>query len=178
VARSGAAFVRSLVNLLKRAPLSSVRREIDLERVIVPMVRRHAQQALATDDQDIDDIVFTHGSTREEKRRWTRSKPDQNVMVFGCPNTSDIFIKLPGPETIYIELKWAKRRGVKADTLPGDLQRSIGQSLIASLRHPYVICLVVCEHLRPDKTDDYGKKLRMLLWKKHRIALIVRSRRP
>src|SRR3990172_6174617 len=177
MAQSGAAFVGSLVNLLKRAPLSSVRREIELERVIVRMIREHIRRTFRIDDQDINDVVFTHGTTVEAKKRWTKSKADQNVLVFGCPNTSDIFIKLPGSGTIYIELKWAKHRGVKADTLPGDLQRSIGQSLIASLRHPYVICLVVCEHLRPGKTGDHGKKLRRLLWKKHRIALIVRSRR-
>ena len=178
MAQSAAAFVESLVKLLERAPPSSVRREIDLERAIVPMIRRHTRRALGTNDLDINDVVFTHGTTVKAKKRWTRSKADQNVLVFGCPNTSDIFIKLPGSKTIYIELKWAKHRGVKADTLPGDLQRSIGQSLIASLRHAYVICLVVCEHLRPERPDDYRNKLRRLLWKKHRIALIVRSRRP
>ena len=178
MAQSGAAFVRSLVNLLKRAPLSSVRREIELERLIFRMIREHIRRTFRIDDQDINDVVFTHGNTVEEKRRWTSSKRKQNVVVFGCSNTSDIFIHHSRLRSIYIEVKWVRRRGAEANTLPGDLQRSIGQSLIASLRHAYVICLVVCEHLRPERPDDYRNKLRRLLWKKHRIALIVRSRRP
>jgi len=88
-------------------------------------------------------------------------------MVFGCPNTSDIFIAHPRlkPEggnkegTVYVELKLAKSRG-GADALPGELQRSLGQALIASLRHAYVVCLLVHNADRPQKDGDRGDQLR------------------
>lgn len=60
--------------------------------------------------------------------------------VFGCPNTGDIFIRYKIRSesefrSVFIELKFSKRRGNGADLLPGDLQRSIGQSVIASMQH-------------------------------------------
>jgi hypothetical protein len=73
-------------------------------------------------------------------------------------------------------LKLSKAKGPhEADSLPGDLQRSVGQSVIASLRHPHVICMVVCQGRRKGKPQDLGEKLRATLWEEHRIALVVRG---
>jgi hypothetical protein len=77
--------------------------------------------------------------------------------------------------TIYIELKFSKKRGNReASALPGDLQRSIGQSIIASLVHTYVICLIVCETKIRKREKDRSKELREMLHN-HKIELIVRS---
>jgi hypothetical protein len=169
-------FVKGLVERLNKQPLSrSIRTEADLEKVIFKTVRTYVNDKLGDDDQNIHQILFTHGETKEEKERWTMSKQDQNVVVYGCSNTSDIFIKKPGSGTIYIELKYSKRRGNKdASALPGDLQRSIGQSIIASLIHTYVICLIVCETKIRKRENDYSLELQEML-RKHKIELIVRS---
>jgi len=169
-------FVTGLAEQLKKQALSpSIKTEVALEKVVYKTVRKYIIGTLDIDDQKIDQILFTHGNTKQEKKYWTDSKPDQNVIVFGCSNTSDIFIKEPRLGTIYIELKYSKRRGIKASTLPGDLQRSIGQSVIASIRHDYVICLIVCEAEIKLGKNDYSEKLRKRLWRDHKIALIVRN---
>jgi hypothetical protein len=170
------AFVQGLVQTLEEAPLpSGISSEGELERAICEVVREYTRQALAVGAEALHDIVFTHGQTRDEKERWTKSKPLQNVTVYGCSNTSDIFITHPRLGSVYVELKLSKRRGVNADTLPGDLQRSIGQSVIASLRHSWVICVVGCVGDRQTIPGDLGEKLRTMLWDKHRIALVVRG---
>lgn len=138
------------------------------------LIRDYTKRSLSLSKKELDGVVFAHGDTREEKGRWTDSKPMQNVNVFGCSNTSDIFLSHPTFQSIYIELKLSKRRG-ELDSLPGDLQRAVGQSIIASLRHPYVICFVLCDGARKPKQSDLGKELTEILWKNHRVALIVRS---
>jgi hypothetical protein len=178
MAKFSEGFVRNLVEKLSNVAISeTIRKESELEAIIYKTVRNYTKKALGIDDAGINEIVFTHGNTKEEKKRWTQSKRDQNVVVYGCSNTSDIFIKKRGLGTIYIELKFSKRRGNKeASALPGDLQRSIGQSIIASLLHGYVICLIVCEtKIRKRKGKDHLKELQETLRRDHRIELIVRS---
>jgi len=179
VAEIDETFVQGLVQTLEEAALPpAIRNEGELERGICAVVREYTRQALGVGAEALHDIVFTHGQTRDEKERWAKSKAKQNVIVYGCSNTSDIFVTHPPLGSVYIELKLARHRGAEASTLPGDLQRSIGQSLIASLRHPWVICVVVCESDRRTGADDLADKLRAILWQKHRIALIVRGIGP
>ena len=178
MAKFSEGFVRNLVEKLNNVAISkTIRKESELEAIIYKTVRNYTKKALGIGDAVIDKIVFTHGNTKEEKKRWTQSKKDQNVVVYGCSNTSDIFIKKRGSGTIYIELKFSKRRGKKeASALPGDLQRSIGQSIIASLVHTYVICLIVCETKIRKRDKDHSVELQEMLRKqKHKIELIVRS---
>ncbi len=160
-------FVQNLIGFLQSVSFRrTIKNESDLDNCLREKVRRYTRESLDIKDENLRKTVFTHGN-----KHWAKSKPLQNVVVYGCSNTSDIFITEPRVGSIYIELKWAKRH-----TLPGELQRGIGQSLIASLRHPYVICLVVCESDQREKTpDELGEKLRALLWARHQIALVVRS---
>jgi hypothetical protein len=172
MAKFSEGFVRNLVEKLNNVAIpKTIRKEGELEAIIYKTVRNYTKKALGVGDAKIDDIVFTHGVN------WKKSKKDQNVIVYGCENTSDIFIKERRLDTIYIELKFSKRRGNKeASALPGDLQRAIGQSIIASLVHRYVICLIVCEtKIRKRKGKDYSNELQEKLRRDHRIELIVRS---
>ena len=176
---TGTIDVQSLTSrigdLLKNCDLpSSMKSEIDLERYVRPIVRSCVKEALQISDEELSDVVFSHGEIEAERAYWTKSKAYQNVVVYGCSNTSDIFIRLPNDESIYMEIKLSKKRGPGGSTLPGDIQRSIGQSLIASLRHPYVICFIVCEADLRNKPEDLREKLQSTLWERHRIALIVR----
>jgi hypothetical protein len=95
------------------------------------------------------------------------------VIVYGHPSTSDIFLEEKRVKSVYVELKLAKARSRKASTLPGDLQRSLGQSLLAHLQHKYVVCCIVCE--RSVAHDKNARRLEKMLWRKHRIAMVVRS---
>jgi hypothetical protein len=167
-------FVQGLAGALRRASLPRrLRTEIDLERAIWPLVRDYTRRALSLRKEELDKAVVAHGRTKEERERWTNSKPHQNVVVYGHPSTSDIFLQNKRVKSVYVELKLAKARSRKASTLPGDLQRSLGQSLLAHLRHQYVVCCIVCQ--RRVVHDMNARRLEKTLWRKHRIALVVRS---
>jgi hypothetical protein len=170
-------FFIGLAHLLRNAVFSYLKSEIELERAVSLLIRAYTKRSLDLSEKELESVVFAHGETKEEKRRWTDSKPMQNVYVFGCSNTSDIFLLHPAFQSIYIELKFSKQRG-GLDSLPGDLQRAIGQSIIASLRHPYVICFVLCDGVRKSKQTDLGKELTEILWKNHHIALIIQRIKP
>jgi hypothetical protein len=167
-------FVQGLAGALRRASLPRrLRREIDLERAMWPLVKSYTRRALSLRKEELDKALVAHGRTREEKERWTNSKSYQNVVVYGHPNTSDIFLRDKRVKSVCVELKLAKARSRKASTLPGDLQRSLGQSLLAHLRHKYVVCCIVCQ--RRVAHDKNAKRLEKMLWRKHRIAMVVRS---
>jgi hypothetical protein len=167
-------FVQGLAGVLRRASLPRrLRREIDLEHALWPAVRAYTKRALNMSEEELDKALVTHGRTREEKERWTHSKPRQNVIVYGHPSTSDIFLQDKRVKSVYVELKLAKARSRNASTLPGDLQRSLGQSLLAHLRHKYVVCCIVCQ--RRVAYDKNARRLERMLWRKHRIATVVRS---
>jgi hypothetical protein len=152
-----------------------LRAEIDLEREIRKIVRDYSKEVLNLDEKMLTDVIFSHGENDKEKDLWTMSKSFQNIIVYGVKKSSDIFIKHPDLGTIYIEIKYAKKRGKSASTLPGDLQRAIGQSIIASLKHSFVICLIICETELMNIPYDLGGDLKVELWNEHRIALIVRA---
>jgi len=171
------AFVKNLVAILQKHPLlTTIKTKEQLEQQIHQILCDHIKNTPSISIEKLEDIIFTHGKTKTEKDNWTRSKIHQNIIVYGCSNSSDIFIKHPHLGTIYVELQLSKKMaGITSSTLPGDLQRSIGQSIIASLNHSYVICLIVCEKDIAVKENDYSDKLREILWINHKIALIVRS---
>ena len=169
-------LTNKIVSLLRNCDLPiSMESELALERKLGPIIRNLVKDTLKINDEVLSEVVFSHGETRAEKEFWTKSKADQNVVVYGCSNTGDIFIKHPDGESIYIEVKLSKRRGPKSTSLPGDIQRSIGQSLIASLRHAFVICFIVCQGDLRARPDDLRNELEQTLWQRHRIALIVRE---
>jgi hypothetical protein len=172
-------FVQNLAIHLGEIPLpSDLKSEHDLKhRCLDIAVRSFTEEALRVPAKDMDKVVFTPGDTKEEKARWAASKSLQNIVVFGCPNTGDIFITHPKIGAVFIEVKFSKSRSAKSDSLPGDLQRAIGQSVIGSLRHPHVICLIVCQGQRRARTADLAADLKRALWEKHRIALVVRGLR-
>ncbi len=167
-------LLNGLAQILQNAIFPHLNSEIELERAVSLLIRDYTKHSLGLSEKELEGVIFAHGETKEEKTRWTDSKPMQNVHVFGCSNTSDIFLLHPAFQSIYVELKLSKQRGT-LDSLPGNLQRAIGQSVIASLRHPYVICLVACDGARKLNQADLGKELTKILWKNHHIALIVRS---
>jgi hypothetical protein len=169
-------FVQNLAARLRKMPLplalAKKRAESNLKKhYLLPAVRSFTAKALGVLPEQLDAVVISNGDSRAEKKRWSDSKADQNVVVFDCPNTTDIFIKHEKIGTISIEIKASKFEGV-----PGDLQRAIGQSLIASMRHTSAICLAVRGgRPRRTRTDDAAAKLVKALWENHRIALVVRG---
>ena len=91
---SGPQFAKKLALYLEQMPLSNhARTELELESEIVKGVREFTKQALVI--EAIEKIVYCHGDTPLDKNLWTSSKKLQNVIVYGCSNTSDIFITHP-----------------------------------------------------------------------------------
>src|SRR3989344_7539298 len=173
---NGFELTKKLALYLEQVPLSNeIGTELELEREIRKKVQEFIKQNLKLEGNLLDKIIYSHGDTPFDKTLWTSSKILQNVVVYGCSNTSDIFIAHPTIGSIYIELKLSKAKSRNSNSLPGDLQRSIGQSIIASLRHPHVICMVVCKGSRASKSNDMGNELKMMLLEKHGIFLIVRT---
>jgi hypothetical protein len=168
-------FWLALSRHLATIPLKGTfKTELDLERFLRKAVKRFASTKLGLATPDAASAVYSHGETSPEKKAWSQSKALQNVVVYGCANSSDIFITHQKMGSIYIEVKLSKARGKSATSLPGDMQRSIGQSVIASLRHPAVICFIGILGKLRSVPQDLGKDLKRTLLQKHRIALIVR----
>ncbi|OGY49490.1 MAG: hypothetical protein A3J65_03705 [Candidatus Buchananbacteria bacterium RIFCSPHIGHO2_02_FULL_45_11b] len=169
-------IVNELENKLKLIKFpSDFSREAELENYILQNIKDLVKEKInIKDETELNKTVYAHGKTKAEKRLWSASKVFQNVIVFGCSNTGDIFIDLKENGTIYIEIKYSKRRNEKSSSLPGDLQRSIGQALIASLRHSHVICFIVCQNKIQKKANDLSIELQDKLLKNN-ITIIVRS---
>ena len=167
-------FIAGLIKELENTPIyKPLKNELDLEqKIIAPCIRGYVGNKLNIQDTKLDEAVVSHSNPS----RWTKSKKDQNIIVFRCKTTGDIFIKHKEIGTVFIEIKLAKRKGkkTKADSLPEALQRSIGQSIIASMKHNYVICFIAHESNRQELPNDQGKELKEKLWRDYRIALIVR----
>lgn len=113
----------------------------------------------------------------DELRRWVirHQHPDygsttnkRRVQVFDSAMTGDIFIEDLSGETIFIELKLAKK------SLPSSLQRALGQSVLLRLKHNFVICFVALKN-GAASPDALGDKLADDLWNLFHIALVVRA---
>lgn len=164
-------IVIKLGKLIENLPLpDSIKSESDLEYALLPNIRRFIKDELFS---DVENALYHHGRTVQEKKHWTDSKPLQIIKLFGV-NVSDIFIKCSKIGAVAIELKYAKL--LKKQGLTGVLQRAIGQSLIATLRHPFAICCIVYRQLHKNKIESgLIEKIKKILWRKHKIYLIVRK---
>jgi hypothetical protein len=163
-------FIEDLGHLIETEPLpADINDEYALEFALLPHIQKFVQEKLAG-DESLDCVLYHHGRTLKEKRLWSESKQFQTVGLYGA-NVSDIFIKHPKVGAIAIELKLSK----KGEGLTGNIQRAIGQSLIATMRHPYAICVIV--YKKQGKKPSPGKiaALNDLLWEQHKIYLIVRE---
>lgn len=164
-----------LGKLIENLPIDSsnsvVNSESDLEYAILPDIRKFIKDELFKGD--VENVLYHHGRTLQEKKHWTNSKPLQTVKLFGV-NVSDIFIKCSKIGAVAIELKYVKL--LKRKGLTSSLQRAVGQSVIATLRHPFAICAIFNKQLHKIKTEvGLIEKLKKVLWEKHKIYLIVRK---
>ncbi len=165
-------IVIKLGKLIENMPLvDSIKSESDLEYALLPDIKKFIKDELFR--SDVENVLYHHGRTMQEKKHWADSKPLQVVKLFGV-NVSDIFIKCSKVGAVAIELKYAeisKRKG-----LTSFLQRAIGQSLIATLRHPFAICCIFYRQSYKNKIEiGLVEKLKKILWRKHKIYLIVRK---
>jgi hypothetical protein len=164
-------FTRGLARVIEKARLPErIKSEAALEKALVPHVRRYVRSKLDLPEAALRCVLYYHGNPN-----WSESKPFQHVAILGRYASGDIFIRHPKIGSVLIELKLAKlRKPSGADSLPGSLQRSLGQSLVFSMRHPHTICCVVFQgspvKRRYDKTCELTRKL----WKERQIRLILR----
>jgi len=123
-----------LARVIERAPLPErIKGEAAHEKALVPYVQRYVRSKLNLLDADLYDVLYYHGNPN-----WGKSKSLQHVAILGRYASDDIFVCHERIGRVLIELKFAKLRKPRgADSLPGGLQRSLGQSLIFSMRHPY-----------------------------------------
>lgn len=166
-------IVLELGELLKKIDIPlSIENEVDLEYAVLPCIKNFILVKLAKNEA-LDDILYYHGRTAEEKKFWTKSKSFQTVKLFGA-NVSDMFIKHPRVGAIAVEFKYVKL-DKQGKGLTSSIQRAIGQSLIATLRHPFAICFIV--YASPQKLLDHGmaRQLKEILWNQHKIYLIIRK---
>jgi hypothetical protein len=165
-------FVLALGQLLKKIDLPlSIKNEMDLEYAILPHIKNFLLKELVKNGI-LDDILYHHGRTAEEKKSWAKSKSFQVVKLFGA-NVSDIFIRHPHIGAIALELKYVKL-DKHSKGLTGSIQRAIGQSLIAILKHPFAICFVVYASPRKLLKAGAAQRLKELLWNQHKIYLLIR----
>ena len=141
--------------------------ELSLEKDVYNILRNSLAKILNLKDRELDDKIFTHGETREEKKRWSSTKVWQDVIICGTRNTSDIVIRLSEKDTIAIQLKYARGR------ITTSIQTVIGQCIIASLRHPAVIGLVFTNRKKECKEATFKKLLKKL--KGFNIFLVIKN---
>ena len=94
--------------------------------------------------------------------------------MFGT-NVSDIFIVHKKVGAVALELKYVKL-SQKGEGLTGSIQRAIGQCLIATMKHPFAVCVIGYGQQKKHLEIGVAKQLKDLLWKHHRIYLIIRKR--
>ena len=142
--------------------------ELELEKDIYALFRCIVTEKVATQKSDINGIITTHGDTKEDKKRWSKTKKWQDVIIAGCKNTSDIVIKLSDTETVVTQLKYAKTN------ITGAIQAVIGQCVIATLKHSAVIGIVISKQPIKHKESDRLNEL-IQRFKQDKIFLCVRE---
>lgn len=166
-------FVLNLGHLLEKIKIPlSIKNEIELEYALSSHIKKFVQKNLSQSN-NLDGILFHHGRNKREKAWWTKSKLLQTVKLFG-DNVSDIFITHRKIGAVALEFKYIKLASA-GKGLTGHIQRAIGQSLIAKLRHPFVICAVFYNKKQRNLKPGLFIKLKKLLWNKHRIYLIIKG---
>ncbi|OHB17365.1 MAG: hypothetical protein A2913_00920 [Parcubacteria group bacterium RIFCSPLOWO2_01_FULL_40_65] len=163
-------IVKKLAHKLEKLPLPiSLKNESDLEFAVLPIIKRFIQKELGINDKK--HILYHHGRNKDEKNLWSKSKPLQNIELLGT-HTYDMLIIHPKIGSLVLEFKYAASA---KNPLTSRIQRIIGQSLIAKLKHPYVISCLVFK--RKGKRPQLGllEKLKKDLQENHKIYLIVRD---
>ena len=169
-------FVLGLENILKSVPIpQNINNELDLEHILLPHIKSYVRKSLQVKQEELKRIVYAHGENEEGKRLWTESKEYQTVIAFDCTMAADIFIRHENIGTIFIEIKLAKPRKSGGDSFPGSLQRSIGQTVIASMKHNYAICYVATPKRSSTDENDIAEKLIKTIRKKLGILLIIKE---
>ena len=139
---SSGQFIQKLGKFIEKIKFTqNIRTESELELSILPDIEDFIQKELPTQDKDTP-VFYHHGTTKEEKLLWSKSKTLQTVHLFGS-NVSDMFIFHHKIGAVTIEFKYTK-----SNKLTSQIQRAIGQSIIATMRHPFAICVIVYKKCR------------------------------
>jgi hypothetical protein len=169
-----AEFVRDLMHAVETAPLpvDALRHATRRNRLLTQAPVSVIQSVITA--RRLNDMLC-HGGNMPE---WTRCKAKQNVEIAGRPNTFDLFLRnCDDGTTLSVEVESANEcdRYGKA-RYRGAIQDGIGQSVIAAMRHTYVVCVIVRTCPIPQSSpDDYLELLKACLWDKFQIGLIVRE---
>lgn len=166
-------LILKLGRFMEKIPLfSSIKNENDLEYAVLPHIKKFIQKEL-TGNKTLDGILFHHGRNEEEKRWWSKSKSLQTVKLFGT-NVSDMFIAHQKIGAVALEFKYVKLSR-KGEGLTGSIQRAIGQSLIATIRHPFAVCVIVYGQQKKYLEAGVLQQLKKSLWRHHKIYLVIRN---
>ncbi len=153
----------------------NINNELDLEEILLPHVKSYVQESLQKTQEELKTIVYAHGKNKEEKKLWSESKKIQTITAFNCTMASDIFIHHENIGTIFVEIKLAKPRKSGGDSFPGSLQRAVGQTVIATMKHDYAICYIATPKRGSSLKNDISEKLIETLWKKLKILLLIKE---
>lgn len=163
-------IVKKLVQELEKLPLpDSLKNESDLEFAVLPAIKRFIQKELKVNN--LRSILYHHGKSKEEKESWSESKQFQNIELLGT-HTYDMLIRHPKVGSVVLEFKYAAS---PKNPLTNRIQRIIGQSLIAKLKHDCVISCLVFRKKGKIPKPGLLEKLKKDLQENHKIYLIVRS---
>ncbi len=169
-------FVLGLENILGSIPVPhNITNELDLERILLPHIKNYLKKSLQVNQEDLKTIVYAHGESKEGKRLWSESKKYQTVNVFDCTMAADIFIRHEDIGTIFIEIKLAKPRKSGGDSFPGSLQRAIGQTVIASMKHTFAICYIATPKRSSAHENDIAERLVKTIREKLGILIIIKK---
>jgi hypothetical protein len=169
-------FMLGLENLLKSTPIpQNIDNELDLEQSLFPHIKSYLKKSLQVKQKDLKTIVYAHGENKEGRRLWRESKKYQTVTAFDCTMAADIFIRHESIGTIFIEIKLAKPRKSGGDSFSGSLQRGIGQTVIASMKHNYAVCYIATPKRSSTHENDIAEKLIKIIRKKLGILLIIKE---
>lgn len=163
-------IIEKLVQKLEKITLpESLKNESDLEFVFLPTIKKFIQKELKVNN--LRNVLYHHGRNKEERKMWSDSKKFQNIELLGM-HTYDMLIRHPKVGSLVLEFKYAAS---SKNPLTSRIQRIIGQSLIANLKHNYVISCLVFR--KKGKMPKLGllEKLKKDLQKNYKIYLIVRS---
>jgi hypothetical protein len=162
-------LAKSIVKVINECQFSGkYNNELAFENDVYNVLKKHIGDELAIGDNDLDEKIVAHGKTKEEKKRWSKSKVWQDVIIAGCRNTADIVVYFSDKEKIAVQIKYAKNNITSA------IQSIIGQSIITSLRFSVVIGIVLVDNRIKAHPADKLKQLKSLLQEKN-IFIIVKQ---
>ena len=161
-------IIKKLVQELEKLSLpESLKNESDLEFAVLPTIRTFVQKELKINN--LKGILYHHGRNKEEKELWSKSKQFQNIELLGT-HTYDMLIKHPKVGSLVLEFKYASS---SKNPLTNRIQRIIGQSLIAKLKHDYVISCLVFRRKGRSPKPGLLEQMKKDLQETYKIYLIV-----